>query len=136
MNQLPKLPVEFFQKPNLDAWNRLGEDIKFIEGIDRVINITKLPILTTDSTRKRFNSDIWYHPKMTSYEIDSAVVVLKNQDIYKGMFYNENPTSGIMLVDINMDVLSFPERKDVIDKIVASGDLYSSTLNNIDVFGK
>ena len=125
--------ARFFQKPNLDAWNRLGEDIKSIEGIDRVINITKLPILTTDSNRTKFKDTIWYHPKMFSNEIDSAVTVLKNQDIYKGMFYNNDPISGIMLVDINKEVLASPERKNKIDSIVLCGDIYSSSLNNIDV---
>ena len=38
-----------------------------------------------------------------------------------------------MLVDINKKVLASPQRKNVIDRIIASGDIYSSKLNNIDV---
>ena len=125
--------ARFFEKPNLDAWHRLGDNIKSIEGIDRVINITTLPILRTDSVRKNFNSDVWYRPDMTPPELSSAVDVLHNQDIYKEMFYNEDANSGIMLVDINIDILSSPRRTDVIDKILEKGEEYSTTLNNIDV---
>ncbi|MBT4479299.1 MAG: MMPL family transporter [Flavobacteriales bacterium] len=125
--------ARFFEKPNLDAWHRLGDNIKSIEGIDRVINITTLPILRTDSVRKNFNSDVWYRPDMTPPELSSAVDVLHNQDIYKEMFYNEDANSGIMLVDINIDILSSTRRTDVIDKILEKGEEYSTTLNNIDV---
>lgn len=125
--------ARFFQKSNLDAWNRLGEEIKAIEGVNHVINITKLPILTTDSTKQKFISNSWYQSDMTSNQIDSAVDVLKDQKIYEEMFYNEYANSGIMLVDINKEILNTPERKDLIDEIVKSGDIYSSTLNNIDV---
>ena len=125
--------ARFFQKPNLDAWNRLGDDIKSIEGIDRVINITKLPILTTDSIKQKFIYNSWYHPDMTESEVENAVELLKKQEIYKGMFYNDDAHAGIMLVDIDTAILSTSQRQFVIDSIVTFGDIYSSKLNNLDV---
>ena len=44
--------VDFFDKDHLKAWNSFGEDIESIEGIDRVINITQLPIQERRGARK------------------------------------------------------------------------------------
>lgn len=125
--------VDFFDKDHLKAWNSFGEDIESIEGIERVINITQLPILATDSIKQKFIYNSWYHSDMTESQVENAVELLKDQKIYKGKFYNKDANSGIMLVDINKEVLASPQRKNVIDRIIASGDIYSSKLNNIDV---
>ena len=125
--------VDFFDKDHLKAWNSFGEDIESIVGIDRVINITQLPILATDSTKQKFIYNSWYHSDMTESEVENAVELLKDQKIYKGKFYNKDANSGIMLVDINKKVLASPQRKNVIDRIIVYGDIYSSKLNNIDV---
>ena len=125
--------IDFFDKDHLKAWNSFGEDIESIEEIDRVINITQLPILTTDSLKQKFIYNSWYHSDMTESEVEKAVELLKDQKIYKGKFYNKDANSGIMLVDINKGVLASPQRKDVIDRIIEFGDIYSDNLNNIDV---
>ena len=125
--------VDFFDKDHLKAWNSFGEDIESIVGIDRVINITQLPILATDSIKQKFIYNSWYHSDMTESEVENAVELLKDQKIYKGKFYNKDANSGIMLVDINKKVLASPQRKNVIDRIIVYGDIYSSKLNNIDV---
>jgi uncharacterized protein len=122
--------VEFFSKSHLDAWHKFGEEIEIIEGVDGVLNITKLPIITTDSNRTKFLSNNWYDPDMTSQEeIDSAREILNEQKIYDNMLYNEEAYSGIMLVDINKEVLATPERKELIDKIVKKGSDYSSKID-------
>jgi len=121
--------VEFFSKSHLKAWDNLGDSIESLHGVNRVLNITKLPILTPDSSKQRFISKPWYNPNMKG-DLEEE---LKKQKIYDGMFYNEGANSGIMLVDINKEVLASPERKELIDRIVAFGDDYSSKLNNLDV---
>ena len=124
--------VDFFSKEHLYAWNKFGDEIERIGGVHGVLNITKLPVLTTDSTKRKFISERWYFPEMTSSELDSSLKVFHNQKIYEGMLYNKDAYSAIMLVDINKIILATPERKNLIDEIVASGEKYSKTLN-IDV---
>ena len=121
--------VEFFTKEHLLAWHRFGLEIESLSGVNAVLNITQLPILQTDSTKKKFISTHWYHPNMTSNQIDSALQVFQDQKIYEGMLYNKNVYSALMLVDIDKEVLGTPERKFLIDDIVASGEEYSKTLN-------
>ena len=120
--------VDFFSKEHLYAWNKFGDEIERIGGVDGVLNITKLPVLTTDSTKKKFISERWYFPEMTSSELDSSLKVFHNQKIYEGMLYNKDAYSAIMLVDINKIILATPERKNLIDEIVNSGEKYSSTI--------
>ena len=124
--------VDFFSKEHLYAWNKFGDEIERIGGVNGMLNITKLPVLTTDSTKRKFISETWYFPEMTSSELDSSLKVFHNQKIYEGMLYNKDAYSAIMLVDINKIILATPERKNLIDEIVASGEKYSKTLN-IDV---
>ena len=120
--------VDFFSKEHLYAWNKFGDEIERIGGVDGVLNITKLPVLTTDSTKRKFISERWYFPEMTSSELDSSLKVFHNQKIYEGMLYNKDAYSAIMLVDINKIILATPERKNLIDEIVNSGEKYSSTI--------
>ena len=120
--------VDFFSKEHLYAWNKFGDEIERIGGVDGVLNITKLPVLTTDSTKRKFISETWYFPEMTSSELDSSLKVFHNQKIYEGMLYNKDAYSAIMLVDINKIILATPERKNLIDEIVNSGEKYSSTI--------
>ena len=124
--------VEFFTKSHLYTWNKFGDEIENIEGVKGVLNITKLPILKTDSSRKKFLSEQWYQPHMSHQELDKALISLEDQKIYEGMLYNKQVYSAIMLVDIEKEVLATPERKALIDAIVASGEKYSKTLK-IDV---
>ena len=124
--------VEFFTKSHLYTWNKFGDEIESIEGVKGVLNITKLLILKTDSSRKKFLSEQWYNPTMSHQELDKALIFLEDQKIYEGMLYNKQVYSAIMLVDIQKEVLATPERKDLIDAIVASGEKYSKNLN-IDV---
>ncbi len=121
--------VEFFTKEHLLAWHRFGLEIENLSGVNAVLNITQLPILQTDSSKKKFISTDWYHPNMTSIQIDSALQIFQDQKIYDGMLYNKDVYSALMLVDINKEVLGTPERKFLIDDIVASGEKYSKTLN-------
>ena len=120
--------VDFFSKEHLYAWNKFGDEIERIGGVNGVLNITKLPVLTTDSTKRKFISQRWYFPEMTSSELDSSLKVFHNQKIYEGMLYNKDAYSAIMLVDINKIILATPERKNLIDEIVNSGEKYSSTI--------
>ena len=120
--------VDFFSKEHLYAWNKFGDEIERIGGVNGVLNITKLPVLTTDSTKRKFISQRWYFPEMTSSELDSSLRVFHNQKIYEGMLYNKDAYSAIMLVDINKIILATPKRKDLIDEIVASGEKYKSTI--------
>ena len=120
--------VDFFSKEHLYAWNKFGDEIERIGGVNGVLNITKLPVLTTDSTKRKFISERWYFPEMTSSELDSSLKVFHNQKIYEGMLYNKDAYSAIMLVDINKIILATPERKNLIDEIVNSGEKYSSTI--------
>ena len=63
--------VEFFTKEHL-LINRFGQEIESLEGVNAVLNITQLPILSTDSTKRKFNYTKWYNTEMNSNEIDST----------------------------------------------------------------
>ena len=121
--------VEFFTKEHLYAWHKFGIEIQNLEGVKAVLNITQLPILNIDSTKKKFISTKWYSSDMSSIQIDSARKVFQNQKIYEGMLYNKEVYSALMLVDIEKELLASPERKILIDEIVAAGENYSTTLN-------
>lgn len=121
--------VEFFTKEHLYAWHKFGIEIQNLEGVKAVLNITQLPILNIDSTKKKFISTKWYSSEMSSIQIDSAKKVFQNQKIYEGMLYNKEVYSALMLVDIEKELLASPERKILIDEIVEAGENYSKTLN-------
>ena len=65
---------------------------------------------------------------MNSNEIDSALRIFQDQKIYEGMLYNKDVWSALMLVNINKEILETPDEKELIDKIVSSGEKYSFEL--------
>ena len=81
--------AEFFIKEHLYAWHKFGLEIQNLEGVKAVLNITQLPILDIDSTKKKFTSTKWYSSELSSIQIDSARKVFQNQKIYEGMLYNK-----------------------------------------------
>ena len=101
--------VEFFSKEHLHAWNKFGKKIQAIEGVNDVLNITDLPILTIDSTKKHFNSENWYHPELSHQDLDASIKILDDQKIYEGLLYNKEVYSAIMLVDIDKVILDKKE---------------------------
>ena len=103
--------VEFFTKEHLLAWHRFGIEIESLQGVNAVLNITQLPILSTDSTKRKFNYKKWYNTEMNSNEIDSALRIFQDQKIYEGMLYNKDVWSALMLVNINKEILETPKRK-------------------------
>ena len=88
--------VEFFTKDTW-LWHRFGLEIESLQGVNAVLNITQLPILSTDSTKRKFNYTKWYNTEMNSNEIDSALRIFQDQKIYEGMLYNKDVYSVLYL---------------------------------------
>ncbi len=120
--------LEFFTKQHLSAWHKFGKDIENLEGVNGVLNITKLPILSLDSTGQKFISKNWYSTDLNLSELELSIKNLRDQKIYEGMFYNNDVYAGIMLVDIDKEVLSNSNRKNFIDRILLAGDKYSKII--------
>ena len=120
---------DFYTLNHLKEWSELTDSISILEGVNNVISITNLSILSTDSLKKKFLVEKWYNSDYTELELENAVKVFKEQKIYDGMLFNDESNASIMLIPIKKEVLEGPQRTDLIDKIVSLSSIYSNSTN-------
>ena len=120
---------DFYTPNHLKEWSELTDSISILKGVNNVISITNLSILSTDSLKKKFLVEKWYNSDYTELELENAVKVFKEQKIYDGMFFNDESNASIMLIPIKKEVLEGPQRTDLIDKIVSLSSIYSNKTN-------
>jgi hypothetical protein len=120
---------DFYTPNHLKEWSELTDSISILKGVNNVISITNLSILSTDSLKKKFLVEKWYNSDYTELELENAVKVFKEQKIYDGMLFNDESNASIMLIPIKKEVLEGPQRTDLIDKIVSLSSIYSNKTN-------
>ena len=120
---------DFYTSNHLKEWSKLTDSISILEGVNNVLSITNLSIVSTDSLQKKFLVEKWYNSDYTELELENAVKVFKEQKIYDGMLFNDESNASIMLIPIKKEVLEGPQRTDLIDKIVSLSSIYSNNTN-------
>ena len=120
---------DFYTPNHLKEWSKLTDSISILEGVNNVLSITNLSVVSTDSLQKKFLVKKWYNSDYTELELENAVKVFKEQKIYDGMLFNDESNASIMLIPIKKEVLEGPQRTDLIDKIVSLSSIYSNNTN-------
>jgi len=120
---------DFYTSNHLKEWSKLTDSISILEGVNNVLSITNLSVVSTDSLQKKFLVKKWYNSDYTELELENAVKVFKEQKIYDGMLFNDESNASIMLIPIKKEVLEGPQRTDLIDKIVSLSSIYSNNTN-------
>lgn len=122
---------DFYTRYHLKEWHKLSVNIEKLSGVEDVVSITNLPILSIDSIevdgklKRKFLISQWYNDSYDTEQLDSALEIFDEQKIYERMLFNEKINASIMLIPIEKNVLKGPERKDLIDKILEFSAEYS-----------
>ena len=73
-----------FQIDRYKAWLDLSKEIKAIDGVENTTSISDIFLLRKDTIRKKFHTEIWYNPDLSSQEeFDKSVTHLLNEPFYK-----------------------------------------------------
>lgn len=128
--------VDLFQKDNFNAWYRLGEDIKKIEGIDSVFSIAHMYELIANHDAKKFDLRLITKQQVGSQsEMDSIKKVILAQRFYEDLLYKKSSNLSLMMVTVNAEKFNSLSRGKMISEIYAKTQEYENFFPNLRYSG-
>lgn len=124
---------DLFILDQFNAWADLGSDIRKIDGVQEVINITRAINLVKNEETHQFNILPVVNQKAISQaEVDSLKNVILSLKFYEGMLYNPKTKATLMTITLDKKKLNDISRIALIDNIIKSVDAYKLK-NNIEI---
>lgn len=124
---------DLFTLDQFNAWADLGSDIRKIDGVQEVINITRAINLVKNEETHQFNILPVVNQKATTQaEVDSLKNVILRLKFYEGMLYNPKTKATLMTITLDKKKLNDISRIALIDNITKSVDAYKLK-NNIEI---
>ena len=106
---------------NLDhllKWDKATRDIESINGVEKVISFSNLPILFKDVENKKFITKRWFSDGIkTQEELDSAFAQYSRQPFYNGLINTTDNKVSIMLISLDNTVMKSISREELIFSI-------------------
>lgn len=121
-----------YQLKKFNAWHKMGEEIKKVDGVDSVFSVAHMYNIVKDDSLKKFNLKA-ISPKgaRSQSHLDSISGIIHSLPFYKGKLYNDETGASLMMVFINPKKFNSKERGTTVDDIVAITDSYESTFPEI-----
>ena len=119
-----------FHLSEYNAWIKLSEELKNIDGVENTVSINDLSLLVKDTINKKFESKKWSDLNYTGQEeFDSIVDNLISLPFYKNLFYNNKSKATLLIVSIDKEILKTPDREILIQQIHQKGEQYAKKHN-------
>ena len=111
---------------HLLRWEKITQDIEIINGVNKVISFTNLPILIKDTVNKKFVLKRWFSKSIkTEEQLDSAFSQYNKQLFYKGLINSNDNKVSNMLITLDDSVMKSAAREELIFSIKDLVDAYS-----------
>ena len=124
---------DLFTLEQFNAWTDLGTNIREIDGVQEVINITRAINLVKNEETHQFNILPVVNQKATTQaEVDSLKNVILSLKFYEGMLYNPKTKATLMTVTLDKKKLNDKIRITLINNIVKSVEAYRSK-NKVEI---
>ena len=111
---------------HLLKWDKVTQDIENINGVEKVISFSNLPILVKDTKNKKFVTKRWFSDSIkTQEELDIALKKYNAQPFYSGLINTADNKVTIMLITLNSEVMKSISREELIFSIKGLADAYA-----------
>ena len=111
---------------HLQRWEKLTQDIEIINGVNKVISFTNLPILIKDTVNKKFVLKRWFSKSIkTEEQLDSAFSQYNKQLFYKGLINSNDNKVSNMLITLDDIIMKSATREELIFSIKDLVDAYA-----------
>jgi predicted RND superfamily exporter protein len=96
-----------YTKTKFRAWQKLGEQINKISGVESVLSEPRLIYLENDKINRKFLAHNVFYDSKTNEErsIPEIKQVIKQNPFFDGLIYNDSTEVTLMLVEINKEYL-------------------------------
>jgi len=121
---------ELFKLDQFNAWDDLGREIREIDGVQEVVNITKAITLVKNEETHQFNIVPVINQRATTQaEVDSLKNVILGLKFYEGMLYNPKTQATLMTITLDKKKLNDISRIALVNNIIKSVDAYKLKTN-------
>jgi predicted RND superfamily exporter protein len=118
---------DLFKLDQFNAWDDLGREIRGIDGVLEVVNITRAVTLIKNEETHQFNIVPVINQKATTQaEVDSLKNVILGLKFYEGMLYNPKTQATLMTITLDKKKINDISRITLINNIIKSVDAYKS----------
>ena len=96
-----------YQEKKFRVWQKLGEQINRIAGVESVLSEPRLVYLENDKVNKKFvpHSVLYNAEKNSEQSVSEVKKTIKNNPFFNGFIYNDSTQVTLMLVEINKEFL-------------------------------
>jgi hypothetical protein len=116
-----------------NAWWKLGEDIRKIDGIEAVVSTARLYCLQRNDSLQKFEMKLLKDgPAANQTELDSIQNVIGNLPFYDGFILNKESHASLMAITFDNVKLNTKNRIDIVRTIQAKAKEFSSK-NGVEV---
>jgi len=113
-------------------YNKYVQRLESIEGVNGVLSLSNLKVLTKDAKNKNFKFENLYNPfPETQNELDSLIILSKRQKFYENKILNDNGAITL-LITIDKLILNSSDRNDLMVKLINVSENFSQK-NNINL---
>ena len=116
---------DFFKADFFHDYVQLNSDLKKVPFVENVLSVPfAINLVKNDSTHKLTAGPLFKGDNLQQAELDSLSAIFHTLPFYKGLLYNEQTRSYMMLVNINKGVMNTAKRIDVVKNIMALGNAF------------
>ena len=115
---------------HLNAWKTLSDKIKTISGVEKIVSITNVPILSKDVEKKQFVANQWYSESFKNQnELNKALDLFNKQPFYYNLINSRNNKITTLIISLENKIIKSSDREILIFTIKDLVDTYSNEFN-------
>lgn len=116
---------KLFQEKIFNDYNKLGADLKKIQGVEDIVSLTTAINLVKNEEAEKFNPQVIFGSgPLSQTQIDSIKNVFLGLQFYRGLLYNPETNAWLMGVHINKSVLNSKKRESVVAQITSLAEAF------------
>ena len=124
---------DIFKLDQFNAWSELGNEIKKIDGVLEVVNITRAVNLVKNEESHQFNIlPVVKQKATTQAEVDSLQHLILGLKFYQGMLFNPKTKATLMTISLDKHKLNDVSRIPMVNNIVKAVEAYRKK-NNVEI---
>ncbi len=121
---------QFFTGNFFNAYRKLSDSLKKVNGVVNVLGVTSATNLVKDSAAEKLMAiPVFPDGDLTQATLDSSAAVFRSLPFYKGLLYNASSNTYLLGLTINKDVMNSKARNKVVADIVETGDGFGKQYN-------
>lgn len=116
-----------YELQNFNAFDRLTDDIRGINGVNDVISLPVIKMILKDTVESKFYlKDVFPDDIGTQQQLDSALRIAEDQRIYMDQIMNDQNGATMMLISVRNDVMNSARRDDLVKSLLEMGDKFEN----------